>query len=67
MRNEKHVVPGDVPLIGSFPTSKMDSPNSARFHLASSGETSRQQSLVGKLPVSGAPRVPQGAVQDARR
>ena len=50
----------DVPLIGSFPTSKMDSPNSARFHLACTGEKSRQHSLVGELPVSGAPQVHHG-------
>jgi len=61
------VAPGDVPLIGSFPTSKMDSPNSARFHLARTGEKSRQQSLVGELPVSGAPRVPYGALQGWQR
>ena len=55
------MVTDDVPLIGSFPVSKMDSPNSARFHLACSGETSRQHSLIGELPVSGTRRVPLGA------
>ncbi len=54
------MAPGDVPLIGSFPTSKMDSPNSARFHLACTGEKSRQHSLVGELPVSGATQVLHG-------
>jgi len=61
------VAPGDVPLIGSSPVSKMDSPNSARFRLACTGEKSRQHPLIGELPVSGAPRVPHGMHQGRQR
>ena len=42
----------NVSLTGSLSVSKMDSPNSARYRLACSGEKSRRHSLAEGLPVS---------------
>ncbi len=51
-------VSGDVPPTRSSPVSKMDSPYSARFRLARTGEKSRQHSLTGGLQMGGAREAP---------
>jgi len=56
-----HVATDDVPPTRSLPVSKMDSPYSARFRLARSGEKSRQHLLAGGLPMGGAPGTPRAA------
>lgn len=49
------MVPGNVPPTCSLPAGKMDSPYSARFRLASSGEKSRRHPPAGGLQRGGTP------------
>lgn len=56
-----HVANGVVPPTRSLPVSKMDSPYSARFRLARSGEKSRQHPLTDRLQMGGAPPPVEGS------